>query len=196
MIFEVEELYDLYEGGPKVAQNEKFFRRLYEEDGNEYKERHTWASYTNYQKKIINTLLSYVFYGQISITKSEPLALEPLARELAKHAAIGGEAYALDTEGTIDVYDKRQVTCSNGVYIIGSGEKQVRVDTINRKITGRKVDAPEPVTEDLEDDRFVVCRFNDDGESVIQDTAMMNILMYNYRSILDSHFNCKSLNLT
>jgi hypothetical protein len=189
MIFSVDELYDLYEGGEKVATNEKFFRRLFEEDYNEYKERHKWASYPNYQKKIINTLISYVFYGQVGITKSEPLALEPLARELAKHAAIGGEAYAFEAEGTIDVYDRRQVIYDNGIYVIGSGDRQVKIDTINRTITGRSVNSTEPVTEELEDGRFVICRFNDDGESVIQDTAMMNILMYNYRSILDSHFN-------
>jgi hypothetical protein len=190
MILTTNDLYDLFEGGERVLANTKFMRRGFEESDTEFNERLTWASYVNYQKKIINTYLSYIFYGEVTVEPSTPLPLEDIARKLAKHALIGGEAYALETEGNVHVYDKRQVTCNNGVYVIGSKGISTKIDTINKTITGlKRGSTTEIITEKLKDGRFVICRWNDDGTSLIADTAMLNLQIFNFQSILDAHYN-------
>lgn len=190
MILTVSDLYDLYEGGERVLSNPRFLRRGFEESEAEYSERLTWASYVNYQKKIVNTYLSYIFYGEVTVEPSTPLPLEDIARKLAKHALIGGEAYALETEGEVHVYDRRQVTCNNGVYVIAGQGVSTKIDTINKTITGLKRGSKtETITEPLKDGRFVICRWNDDGTSLIADTAMLNLQIYNFQSILDAHYN-------
>lgn len=190
MILTVNDLYDLFEGGERVLNNTKFMRRGFEESEEEYNERMNWASYVNYQKKIINTYLSYIFYGEVTVEPAGPLELEKIARKLAKHALIGGEAYALEAENQVHVYDRRQVTNNNGVYVIGSHGISTKIDTINKTITGlKRGSTTEVVTEKLKDGRFVVCKWNDDGTSLIADTAMLNLQIFNFQSILDAHYN-------
>lgn len=189
MILTVNDLYDLYEGGDRVLTNTNFLRQGFEEQPAEYQERLRWASYVNYQKKIVNTYLSYIFYGKVDVEPSEPLPLEGIARKLVKHALIGGESYALETEGVINVFDKRQVTGNNGVYVISGGKVSTTIDTAKKTITGLKKGSSELITESLKDGRFVICRWNDDGTSLIADTAMLNLQIYNFQSILDAHHN-------
>lgn len=189
MILSVDDLYNLYYGGSAVADNRKYLRRAYNEDDAEYDKRLKWSSYVNYPKKIINTYLSYIFYEKVIVDPPEPLDLEDIAKRLCLHSLICGEAYLFEAGEQIHVLSKRDVSCEKGNrYTIKAANGKFVIDLEALMITGPDAAGVE-VTESLVPGRFVICRWNEDGVSLIEDAAMMALELYNMGSQLKMHFD-------
>lgn len=189
MILTIDDLYNLYYGGQYVVGNARYLRKTFSEDDEEYKKRLLWSTYVNYQRKIVNTYLSYIFYGKIIVEPAQPLDLESIARKLALHSLIGGVAYLFEADQKIEVFDARQVSCrENGIYAIRGKFGDTVIDTVNMTVTG-KDSTGNTVTDELAPGRFVVCKWNEDGSSLIEDTALMNLKLYNMASQLDMHYD-------
>lgn len=186
----IDDLYNLFKGGKFVHGNQRYLRKLYMEPDDAYLTRLTWATYQNYQKKIINTYVGYVFHGKIVVDPPGPLNLERIARKLTTHALIGGVSYLLTIGDKMRVFNAKEVSEADGtdVYTIANEKGQWVIDTKNKQITGPNK-AGEVVTEALGDGQFVECCWNEDEQSLIEDTACMNIELYNQKSQLQVHYD-------
>ena len=109
MRLETEDFYNLYEGGNRVHDTHRYLRKLFNEDDEAYQKRLNWASYPNYQRKIVNTYVGYVFHGKITVEPAGPLDLEKIARKACMHALIGGASYIFEADQKIRVFSRMQV---------------------------------------------------------------------------------------
>lgn len=185
-----EDLYNLFKGGKFVHGNQRYLRKLYMEPDDAYITRLTWATYQNYQKKIVNTYVGYVFHGKIVVDPPGPLNLERIARKLCTHSLIGGVAYLLTIGDKMRVFTAKEVSEAEGtdVYTISNDKGQWVIDTKGKTITGPDKSGT-VVTEALGDGQFVECFWNEDEQSLIEDTACMNIELYNQKSQLQVHYD-------
>ncbi len=185
----IEDLYNLYRGGRYVLGSSNYLRRMFLESDEEFNTRLKWASYVNYPKKIVNTYKSYIFYEKVIVAPPEPLDLEHIANRLCLHALIGGEAYLFEAQGQIQVFSRREVSNETaGIYTIETSTGKWIIDTRNNTVTGPNASGVH-VTEPLAQGRFVVCRWNDDGVSLIEDICMMTLELYNMASQLKKHYD-------
>ncbi|HNA77830.1 MAG TPA: hypothetical protein PKY99_00165 [Turneriella sp.] len=190
MRLETEDFYNLYEGGNRVHDTHRYLRKLFNEDDEAYQKRLNWASYPNYQRKIVNTYVGYVFHGKITVEPAGPLDLEKIARKACMHALIGGASYIFEADQKIRVFSRMQVAEDDDARVFTISAKNGKWVINTRDMT---VTAPDKsgviVTEPLADGRFQRCIWNDDGQSLIADTARMNLQLYNMKSQLDTHFD-------
>lgn len=186
----VDDLYNLYKGGKFVHGKQRYLRKLYMEPDDAYNTRLEWATYQNYQKKIVNTYVGYVFHGKIVVDPPGPLNLERIARKLCTHSLIGGVAYLLTIGDKMRVFTAKEVSEAEGtdVYTISNDKGQWVIDTKGKTITGPDKSGT-VVTETLGDGQFVECCWNEDEQSLIEDTACMNIELYNQKSQLQVHYD-------
>lgn len=179
-------LYDLWIGGPRVAGNSNYLWRHPEEDGKAYGRRLARSAYINFQGKIINIVKGYVFYNS-PVVDSE-LPLRDIADELTTHTLVGGVAYLLTLPEGIEVYpitavSSKEVTTAAGKvrdYEINGYEGKITVmfsvGKIRHDIQGKTTFS------DLKEDQFILVHWNQHCQSLIQDTAMLNLEIHNKRS--------------
>lgn len=190
MELNTEDFYNLVKGGQFVLGHTRYLRQLFNEDDDAYQKRLKWATYPNYQKKIVNTYVGYVFHGKIVVEPEAPLEMERTARKLAYHILVGGVAYLFTTQERIKVFTALEVTESEDGkrFSITTTKGKWTIDTEAGTVTGPNKDGQE-VIEKLQKGQFIRCAWNEDGQSLIEDTAQMNVELYNQKSQLQVHYD-------
>lgn len=190
MRLDTEDFYNLYGGADKVHDTTRYLRKMFNEDDDAYTKRLSWATYPNYQKKIVSTYVGYVFHGKVVVEPAEPLDLERIARKACTHSLVGGRSYLFEADKKIRVFSALQVAPSKDdtVFTIQGKSGKWVIDKKAATITGPDAQGNE-VVEELAEDRFVICQWDEDGQSLIADTARMNLQLYNMKSQLDMHYD-------
>lgn len=187
--FDARDFYNCFEGGTAVTSNPRYMRRIRNELPEEYTNRQRYSTYPNFQAKIIDTFISYQFFHASTITDSE-LELEQIAKDASRHAMVGGLSYILALPVGLKAYSRLHVQrrVVDGLlvgYDIAGNDGKIDVNVTERIVTIEKKGA-EVQTLPYVDDMVVELRCNEKGESLLRDTAPLNILIYNLQSVLDS----------
>lgn len=184
-----QDYYNCYYGGKHITNDKRYLRKVVNELPEEYNNRQRFATYPNFQSKIIDIIQGYVHFHKATIEDSD-LDLEDLSRKTVKHSSIAGIAYILTLPIGPKVYPCTNVkpTISDGVcigYEFNGRDGQISVDLESKKVT-QQIKGKEEQILQYYPDMVVEVRWNEKGESLIRDTAPLNILIYNLQSILDS----------
>ena len=189
MILEVEDYYRLYTGGNEVLHDKTYLHKAHKEPDEVFLKRLNRAHYENFQAKIVNTYVGYLFFNKAQVEgTSDEVDPEAVAREAAFHAFIGGEAYILALDSGLKVYDARQVQPEKGsgvVNIVGSNGK-IRIDKDAGTIKGEFTDKSKNFEGAYTEGQLQRVRWNETGASLLRDSAPMNIKLFNLESIIDS----------
>jgi len=214
LLFSEVDYYRLYIGAPAVIGTNsgsggssiaRYLRQPALETTEEFEKRALWTPFFNYCRKGIDIYQSYMYKNKPKIENSD-IDLEVLARQASLHAFIGGESYILttdkprvynrlnthrvgfqdETEALLGLYNFANITfsASEEIYIIHKGSPTEVIVNVTK---GTISQGGQEQT--LQDGQFVKCRWSDIDIplSLIADVAPINVEIYNFTSILDTH---------
>lgn len=184
-----EDYYILYEGGKKFYENcaRYLWRSPLDSDPenlNRYAKRKLISPYKNYQKKIVNTFKSYVFYNPPKPSGNEYDAVA-IASKLLTHSAIGGYAYLVTLDSGPAVYPLLYVSeKADGVFEIKTPKNENDIISYNSntgtliaKVNGKEFTTNAP-------NCFQKVYWDDSCTSLIADTSVLGVTIYNLTSVL------------
>lgn len=195
------DLYALYLGGNHVTHQPRFFWKQVNENPATTGERRKRSSYPNFQWKIIQIYKDYVVHGRPRIDPSPRWSVFELTSDLITHGLVGGTALVVVLDFP-KVYERFRyktdkvgeiVPEDDGSYFIKGDTEEQSLTLIPEDVNvGGKsgvaiaVDGDETTEFPFTRDQMQNYKWNMYGESLIRDTAAINLQIYNFYNILDT----------